>query len=68
MLDAIFPTDVIMDMLGNSKMREAILQYYEESGDPREVFETIKESQEEEQYIADEARGGLKQILFGNQK
>ena len=34
-----------MDMLGNSKMREAILRYYEESGDPQAVVEAIKQSQ-----------------------
>ena len=33
-------------MLGNSKMREAILQHYEESGDLQAVFEVIKRSQE----------------------
>jgi len=29
-------------MLGNTKMREAILQYYQESGDPGAVCKAIK--------------------------
>jgi len=60
-----FNLDVIMDMLGNSKMREAILQYYEESGDPQAVFEAILESQETEDNIVDE---GLADFMFGNRK
>ena len=36
-----------MDMLDDGKWREAILQYYENSGDPQNVFEVIKSSQEE---------------------
>jgi len=54
-----------MDMLGNSKMREAILQYYEESGDPQAVFEAILESQETKDNIVD---GGLADFMFGNRK
>ena len=34
-------------MLDDGKWREAILQYYENSGDPQNVFEVIKSSQEE---------------------
>jgi len=34
-------------------MREAILQYYQQSGDPRAVFEAIKQSQEENDEIND---------------
>jgi len=36
-------------------MREAILQYYQQSGDPRAVFEAIKQSQEENDEISDES-------------
>jgi len=36
-----------MDMLGNRKMREVILQYYQRSGDSRAVIEAIKQSQED---------------------
>jgi len=54
-----------MDMLGNSKMREAILQYYEESGDPQAVFEAIIESQETEDNIVDES---FANFMFGNRK
>ena len=46
-----FVTDVIMDMLGNSKMREAILQYYQQSGDLQVVVEVIKQSQEDNEMI-----------------
>ena len=52
-------------MLGNSKMREAILQYYEESGDPQAIFEAIKQSQETEDDIVDE---GLAHFMFGNRR
>jgi len=49
-----------MDMLNNNKMREAILQYYQQSGDPRAVFEAIKQSQEEDDEMFD---GNVYKIL-----
>lgn len=33
-----------MDMLGNTEMREAILCYYQESGDQKAIHEHIKKS------------------------
>jgi len=51
-----------MDMLNNNKMREAILKYYQQSGDPRAVFEAIKQSQEEEE---DEMDKGNIYKIFG---
>ena len=60
-----FNVDVIMDMLGNSKWRGAILQYYENSGDPQNVFEVIKSSQEEN---TDGGNDGFAYMLFGKKR
>ena len=57
-----------MDMLGNSKMREAILQYYEESGDPKYVVEAIKLSQEKEEETTDGGNDGFIYMLFGKKR
>jgi len=56
-----------MDMLGNSKMREAILQYYEKSGDPRNVFEVVKSSMEKEDNT-DGGNVGFAYMLFGKKR
>ena len=61
-------TDVIMDMLNNSKMREAILKYYEESGDPKTVSEAIKLSQENEEETTDGGNDGFGYMLFGKKR
>ena len=63
-----FNVDVIMDMLGNSKMREAILRFYEESGDPRTVFEVIKLSQEKEEETTDGGNDGFIYMMFGKKR
>ena len=55
-----------MDMLGNSQWREAILQYYENSGDPKAVFEVIKMSQEKE--TTDRGNDGFNYMLFGKKR
>ena len=52
-------------MLGNSKWREAILQYYENSGDPQNVFEVIKSSQEEN---TDGENDGFIYMFFGKKR
>ena len=61
-------TDVIMDMLNNSKMREAILKYYEESGDPKTVSQAIKLSQEKEEETTDGGNDGFVYMLFGKKR
>jgi len=61
-------TDVIMDMLNNSKMREAILNYYEESGDPKTVSQVIKLSQEKEEEATDGGNDGFVYMLFGKKR
>ena len=48
-----------MDMLGNAKMREAILRYYQESGDPETVYKAIKEYQDMEEDVTDSHAGGI---------
>ena len=60
--------DVIMDMLGNSQWREAILQYYENSGDPKAVFEVIKMSQEKKEETTDRGNDGFNYMLFGKKR
>ena len=62
-----FIADVIMDMLNNSKMREAILQYYQQSGDPRLVFEAIKQSQEEDNEMID-GNNDIVYTIFGKRR
>ena len=44
-------------------MREAILQYYEESGDPQAVFKAIKQSREEEETT--DSDDGFLYTMFG---
>ena len=56
--------DVIMDMLGNTKMREAILHYYQESGDPDAVYRAIKASENDED-ITDNHMGYFYNVFFG---
>jgi len=63
--DACSPVDVIMDMLCNGKMREAILQYYEESGDYKAVFEAVKQSQE---MITVQEDKRLISVVLGNKR
>ena len=46
-----------MDMLGNAKMREAILYYYQDSGDPKAVFKAIQASQDLEEDMTDSHAG-----------
>jgi len=60
--------DVIMDMLGNTKMREAILRFYEESGDPKTVCEVIKCSEEKEEETTDEGNDGFIYMVFGKKR
>ena len=57
--------DVIMDMLGNAKMREAILRYYQDSGDPKAVFRAIRASQDLEEDLTDSHAGMFYNAFFG---
>ena len=54
-----------MDMLCNGKMREAILRYYEESGDSQAVFEAVKQSQE---MITVQEDKRLISVVLGNKR
>ena len=54
-----------MDMLGNAKMREAILYYYQDSGDPKAVFKAIQASQDLEEDMTDSRAGIFFNTFFG---
>ena len=53
-----------MDMLGNTKMREAILRYYQESGDPGAVCKAIKAAGDSDD-VTDSNMGHLFNAWFG---
>ena len=57
--------DLIMDMLGNAKMREAILHYYQESGDPDTVYRAIKASEDDEDFTDSSHMGYFYNTFFG---
>ena len=52
-------------MLGNAKMREAILHYYQDSGDPKAVFKAIQASEDLEDDVTDSHAGFLYNTFFG---
>lgn len=52
-----FFSDVIMDMLGNQKMRNIVNSYYEDSGEPELVRKAVAEAQEKEQLHCDHVDG-----------
>ena len=52
-------------MLGNAKMREAILYYYQDSGDPKAVFKAIQASQDLEEDMTDSHVGIFFNAFFG---
>lgn len=53
-----FVTDIIMDMLGNRKMRKIVNRYYEDSGEPRLVRKAIDEAWcKEQNFNGDEIDG-----------
>ena len=54
-----------MDMLGNAKMREAILRYYQESGDPDAVYRAIKASEDDEDVTDSGHMGYFYNAFFG---
>lgn len=56
--------DVIMDMLGNPKLRKIILEYYEISDEPAGVRKAVEESIHTEQ----STRGLLRNALLGAKK
>ena len=56
--------DVIMDMLGNAKMREAILRYYQESGDPDAVYRAIQAYEDDDE--TDTHKGYFLNAFFGS--
>ena len=60
--------DVIMDMLGNAKMREAILRYYQESGDPDAVYSAIKASEDDEDVTDNNHMGYFYNVFFGKKR
>ena len=41
---SLFVTDVIMDMLGNQRMRQFITDYYQSSGEPKLVNQAVKQA------------------------
>ena len=47
------PADVIMDMLGNQKMRRIVTSYYEESGEQKLVSEAVATAWEKEKLYND---------------
>ena len=54
-----------MDMLGNTKMREAILRYYQESGDSDAVCRAIKDSKDDEDVTDNGHMGHFFNAFFG---
>ena len=59
---------MIMDMLGNTNWREAILRYYQESGDPQAVFRAIRASQDLEEDMTDTYAGFFYNKFFGKKR
>lgn len=52
-----FFSDVIMDMLGNQKMRNIVNSYYDDSGEPELVRKAVAEAQEKEKLNCDHIDG-----------
>ena len=48
--------DVIMDMLGDQRMRKIIYSYYENSGEHELVRKAVSEAQEKELHIFNEGK------------
>lgn len=62
LVDSLY-VDVIMDMLGNPKLRKSILEYYETLEDPRQVQKAVRSGIH---HMEDSTKSLLKQALFGD--